>query len=164
MTRGILRLLKLAWRVVPTSKKPAGSLESGTIKKKIVEPNNDLKTKKHPKAGPISGLQLRINEYEQGNDSKLKCLGLKLSASKRLVDTKTKAFNSTMVELDRLHRVEAKYMNMLMQTNLVKADCPEIVVEKWNKINTFKLDESCMFLLSKLLVSSLLNKSKRMLI
>ena len=50
MTRGILRLLKLAWRVVPTSKKPAGSLESGTIKKKIVEPNNDLKTKKHPKA------------------------------------------------------------------------------------------------------------------
>ena len=82
------------------------------------------------------------------------------------------------MELQRLLKVEAGYLNLLMthfggkeekmksfmRTNLVRAECPEIVIDHWNWINTFRLDESTMFLLCKLLVSPLLIKSKKMLI
>ena len=47
---------------------------------------------------------------------------------------------------------------------MIRADCSDTLIERWNSINTFCLDETSMFLLCKLLSSQRLIKSRKMLI
>ena len=79
---------------------------------------------------------------------RVKYLKKELAASRKLVATKTKSFNTTMVELQRLLKIEAKHLNLMMthfggaeekmnsymRTNLVRADFPEIVIDRWHSI------------------------------
>ena len=51
-----------------------------------------------------------------------------------------------------------------MKTNLISAECSDTLVQRWNSINTFRLDEESMFLLTKLLSSQRIIKSRVMLI
>ena len=55
-------------------------------------------------------------------------------------------------------------MNAFMKTNLISAECSGTLVQRWNSINTFRLDEESMFLLTKLLSSQRIIKSRIMLI
>ena len=81
-------------------------------------------------------------------------------------------------EIKRLSKIEAEYLAMLdthhggsaekmrsfMRTTLISADCPETLVQRWKALNNFRLDEESMFLLTKLLCSERIIKSRAMLI
>ena len=105
-------------------------------------------------------------------------LEMEILASNKLVVEQERSSSTMEADMNRLLKIEAEYLNLLdtdfggkeekmnsyMRTNLIRADCPEILIDRWNSINTFRLDESTMFLLCKLLSSQRLIKSRKMLI
>ena len=73
-----------------------------------------------------------------------------LIASNKLVASQVRSASTTKVELMRRLKVEAEYLNLMethfggkvekmnsfMTTNLVRAECPEIIIDRWNSIDT----------------------------
>ena len=99
-------------------------------------------------------------------------------ASERLHASQERSTSTMRAKIKRLMKVEAKCLNILdthyggniekmnayMRTNLISAECSDTLVQRWNAINTFRLDEESMFLLTKLLSSQRIFKSRDMLI
>ena len=80
-------------------------------------------------------------------------------------------------ELQRLNKADVQYQSLLdihhggslrkyqnfMKTAELSADCPDVVVERWRKLNSYSYDEGTMVLLTKLIISERVLKSKALL-
>jgi hypothetical protein len=66
--------------------------------------------------------------------------------------------------LESHHGGSEEKFRAFMRTITLSADCPEIVVKRWRDLNNFKFDEDNMLLLTKLICSERVIKSRALLI
>ena len=90
---------------------------------------------------------------------KITNLGKKNIASNNLVAAHERSSGTIRTEIKRLQKVEAEYLHYLddhfggkeekmhafMRTNLIREDCADKLIQRWESINIFRLDESSMF-------------------
>ena len=90
---------------------------------------------------------------------KITNLGKKNMASNNLVAAHERSSGTIRTEIKRLQKVEAEYLHYLddhfggkeekmhafMRTNLIREDCADKLIQRWESINIFRLDESSMF-------------------
>lgn len=114
----------------------------------------------------------------QGLKEKIKELETEKEGSERLQLSHERGASTMRSEIKRLSKVEAQYFGMMeshhggsaekfrafMRTTTLSADCPEAVVQRWRDLNNFKLDEENMLLLTKLICSERVMKSRALLI
>ena len=114
----------------------------------------------------------------QGLKEKIKELETEKEGSERLQLSHERGASTMRNEIKHLSKVEAEYFGMIeshhggsaekmrafMRTTTISADCPETLVQRWKALNNFRLDEENMFLLTKLICSERIIKSRAMLI
>ena len=102
----------------------------------------------------------------------------KKEGTDRLQLSHERGTNSMRGEIKRLAKVEAEYLGMMdryhggsvekakafMHTTALSADCSEIIVKRWRDLNSWRLDEDNMLLLSKLICSERIVQSRALLI
>ena len=85
----------------------------------------------------------------------------------RIIKSLERSIATLKQELAKLNLADVKYESLLekhhggslkryqefMQTENLPADCSDLVIERWRKLNSWKLDEGDMLLLTKLIVS-----------
>ena len=66
--------------------------------------------------------------------------------------------------LDNHHGGSLKKYQQFMKTVKLSEDCSDMVIERWRKLNSWRLDEGDMLLLTKLIVSERVIRSRAMLV
>jgi hypothetical protein len=98
-------------------------------------------------------------------------------ADQRLIKGLERGAATMKKELQRLNKADVQYQSLLdihhggslrkyqnfMKTTDLSIECPDVVVERWRKINSYRYDECTMVLLTKLIISERVLKSKALL-
>ena len=109
---------------------------------------------------------------------RIEILEVEKDGDQRIIKALERGATTMKKELNRLNIADVRYQSLLdvhhggskrkyetfMKTVNLSADCPDVVVERWRKLNSWSLDEDAMLLLTKLIISERVLKSKALLV
>ena len=137
---------------------------------------DDKSSEPNPKQQLGDKVTLR-NEIET-HKVRIEALESNAEEDQRTITTLERAISTQKKEVKRLNLADVKYRDLLethhggsirkcqefMKNANLAADCSDQVIERWRKLNSWKLDEGDMLLLTKLIVSERVIKSRALLV